>query len=48
MWPNAAGAVDEEDQIHWARLTLLLWTLETTRKHENVFVCLFLFFWHLT
>lgn len=30
MWPDAAGAVDEEDQIHRTRLTLLLRTLETT------------------
>lgn len=30
MWPHAARAVDEEDQIHWTRLTLLLRTFETT------------------
>lgn len=28
MWPNAAGAVDEEDQVHGTRLTFLLRTWE--------------------
>ncbi len=28
MWPNAAGAVDEEDQIHRSRLTFLVRTWE--------------------
>ena len=34
MWPNAAGAVDEEDQIHWTRLTFLLRTWETEEEQK--------------
>lgn len=26
VWPDTARAVDEEDQIHWTRLTFLLRT----------------------
>lgn len=31
--PNAAGAVDEEDQVHRTRLTLLVWTWKKKREH---------------
>lgn len=35
VWPDAAGAVDEEDQIHRTRLTLLLRTWETEQEQKE-------------
>lgn len=35
MWPNAAGAVNEEDQIHWTGLTLLLRSWEITAEQST-------------
>lgn len=32
MWPNAAGAVDKEDQIHRSRLTFLVMTWKKEEK----------------
>lgn len=51
MRPNAAGAVDEEDQIHRTRLTFLLRTWRKEHKQSSAQSCDFnlalVFLWDL-